>query len=317
MGYKSMPSLISLRAFESVARNGSFKRASEELCVTPGAVSQLVKKLEEQTDKKLIVRRHLNLGLTEEGTYLAKQLSKAFDCVNHCINEIRDIPELKQISVAAPDTVISRWITPHLSEFLRGQPNTHINLVSEYRAEEQSMKSLDITITMTICKKMEINEPIVTDELFVLAASHQFVEENMSEGIASLNSIPLIGIANNSILFDEYPQWVEVFTELKLPYNTNRQFVDFGDNIEKAIEAAVNGIGLIILPSFLASNEIESNLLVPVYTKFYKKKAKIKLSISVLTREANEVDIFYSWLLHRLSSIDIDHEIEENRILSN
>ena len=46
MPFRRLPPLLALRAFEAVARLGSFKQAADELSVTPGAVSQQVKKLE-------------------------------------------------------------------------------------------------------------------------------------------------------------------------------------------------------------------------------------------------------------------------------
>ena len=62
-----LPSLLALRAFECVARNKSFKNASDELCVTPGALSQLVRKLEDDLDVNLLLRKHRKIELTSQG----------------------------------------------------------------------------------------------------------------------------------------------------------------------------------------------------------------------------------------------------------
>ena len=47
MSRRSLPPLNALRAFEAAARHGSFTKAANELCVTPGAVSRQVQVLEE------------------------------------------------------------------------------------------------------------------------------------------------------------------------------------------------------------------------------------------------------------------------------
>ena len=55
MSYR-LPPLNGLRAFEASARHLSFRRAADELCVTPGAVSQQVKSLEASIGVKLFRR---------------------------------------------------------------------------------------------------------------------------------------------------------------------------------------------------------------------------------------------------------------------
>ncbi|MGV6873795.1 LysR family transcriptional regulator [Pseudochelatococcus sp. B33] len=66
-----LPPLNALRAFEAAARHLSFKLAAHELHVTPGAVGQQVKALEERLGVKLFQRIHRQLILTEAGqTYL-------------------------------------------------------------------------------------------------------------------------------------------------------------------------------------------------------------------------------------------------------
>ena len=49
-----MPSLVSLRAFEAVARHKSFRKAADEICVTHAAVSHQVKALETSIGAKLL-----------------------------------------------------------------------------------------------------------------------------------------------------------------------------------------------------------------------------------------------------------------------
>jgi LysR family transcriptional regulator, glycine cleavage system transcriptional activator len=63
----SLPPLNSLRAFEATARHLSMKEAAGELAVTPGAVSQLVRGLEERLGTRLFRRANRSLALTEAG----------------------------------------------------------------------------------------------------------------------------------------------------------------------------------------------------------------------------------------------------------
>jgi LysR family glycine cleavage system transcriptional activator len=74
-----LPPLNGLRAFEAAARHMSFRGAADELCVTPGAVSQLVKTLETALGIKLFHRSARAITLTAEGRQYLPSIRKAFE----------------------------------------------------------------------------------------------------------------------------------------------------------------------------------------------------------------------------------------------
>ena len=74
-----LPSLNALRAFEAAARHLSFKTAASELGVTPGAVSQQVKKLEVSLGVDLFRRLPHGLLLTARGEAYLPKISKIFE----------------------------------------------------------------------------------------------------------------------------------------------------------------------------------------------------------------------------------------------
>src|SRR5579871_5838118 len=87
MSYR-LPSLNGLRAFEASARHLSFKRAADELCVTPGAVSQQVKSLEAALGVELFRRFHRGLLLTATGESYLPSISKAFHAISDATEDI-------------------------------------------------------------------------------------------------------------------------------------------------------------------------------------------------------------------------------------
>jgi LysR family glycine cleavage system transcriptional activator len=74
-----LPPLNGLRAFEAAARHVSFRGAADELCVTPGAVSQLVKALEIALGVKLFRRSARAIALTPEGRKYLPSIRTAFE----------------------------------------------------------------------------------------------------------------------------------------------------------------------------------------------------------------------------------------------
>ena len=77
-----LPPLNGLRSFEVAARHLSFTRAADELCVTPGAVSQQVKSLEEALGVTLFRRLPRSLVLTDEGEAYLPAIQSAFDIIS-------------------------------------------------------------------------------------------------------------------------------------------------------------------------------------------------------------------------------------------
>lgn len=83
-----LPSLNTLRAFEAAARHLSFKTASSELGVTPGAVSQQVKKLEASLGIALFRRLPHGLLLTEAGETYLPRITRVFEDLTDATEEI-------------------------------------------------------------------------------------------------------------------------------------------------------------------------------------------------------------------------------------
>ena len=86
---RRLPSLAGLRAFEAAARLSSFKRAAEELHVTPTAISHQVRQLEAAIGAPLFERRTRQVVLTPEGHVLLPVLSTGFDNFARAIDGLR------------------------------------------------------------------------------------------------------------------------------------------------------------------------------------------------------------------------------------
>ena len=99
--------LNALRAFEAAGRTGSFVAAGEELAVTPAAVSQQVKRLEDYLDDALFVRLPHGLKLTDTGSHLLPELSAVFARLNQvvCAAGHRPTTSLHQAATASESLV--------------------------------------------------------------------------------------------------------------------------------------------------------------------------------------------------------------------
>ena len=85
---RKLPPLAALRAFEAAARHSSFKRAANELNVTPTAISHQIRLLEATLGLQLFVRGIRRVDLTPAGQRLYPTLRDGFDGFEQAINDL-------------------------------------------------------------------------------------------------------------------------------------------------------------------------------------------------------------------------------------
>lgn len=113
----ALPPLNALRAFEAAARRGGFTAAAEELNVTPAAVGQQVRHLEELLGVRLFDRDGRGLKLTERGAAGLDRLSRALNLMGEASAAMRDAPEERALALAVPGDFASAWLAPRLRLF--------------------------------------------------------------------------------------------------------------------------------------------------------------------------------------------------------
>ena len=112
-----LPSLNALRAFEAVCRHLNYAHAAEELRVTPAAVKQLVRKLEESLGTTLVRRKGRGLSLTPEGRSGFQALSGGFAQIGAAVGRMRSQGRRQRLIVSAEPSFATAWLVPRLDRF--------------------------------------------------------------------------------------------------------------------------------------------------------------------------------------------------------
>ena len=128
MSYR-LPPLASLRAFEAAARHLSFKKAAEELHVTPAAVSQQIKTLEAYLGVPLFRRLTRALELTGQGAAMLPRIREGFESLAAAVETTRQVRSAA-LTVTAPPSFAARWLVPRLSRFAAAHPEVELHLSS-------------------------------------------------------------------------------------------------------------------------------------------------------------------------------------------
>lgn len=120
--------LNALRAFEAAARHLSFKKAAQDLHVTPGAVSHQVKLLEEFLGVELFRRLTRALELTPAALAMLPKVREGLDALQAAVERGRAREEISPLTVVAPPNFAARWLVPRLKSFTALHPNIELHI---------------------------------------------------------------------------------------------------------------------------------------------------------------------------------------------
>jgi len=124
--------LDSYKIFESVARNESISKASEELYISQPAVSQSIKKLEQSIGGELFNRTKTGVKLTSDGQTFYRYIKDGLDLIENGERIFTSLKNLETgtIKIGASTTITKHILMPHLKEFHKLYPNINIEIVN-------------------------------------------------------------------------------------------------------------------------------------------------------------------------------------------
>ena len=119
---KPMPPLNALRAFEVSARHLSLTKASQELNVTPGALSHQIRGLEDMLGIKLFERRVRSIALTAQGKLLYPGLQTGFTQIRDAVAGLDSRGDERVLVISTPPGFTAKWLAPRLYRFASAHP---------------------------------------------------------------------------------------------------------------------------------------------------------------------------------------------------
>lgn len=143
---RRLPPLNALRAFEAAARHLSFSRAADELSVTPGAVSQQIKLLEDTIQLPLFVRGPRGLTLTEAGASALPSLSDGFDRLEAGARLMTERGGPRRVTVSAAPSFASKWLVPRLDRFTAEHPDVDVYVHADMGLVDFASGEADIAV---------------------------------------------------------------------------------------------------------------------------------------------------------------------------
>jgi LysR family glycine cleavage system transcriptional activator len=258
----SDPSLRSLQAFEAAARTGSFVAAASELSVTPAAISQLVRTLEDQIGRKLFHRINRRIVLTESGREILPKLMMAFDELRSVSSELAGTERRSQLIVSVPPSMAAGWLPRRLGEFASAHNFANIWL----RAEEDPIPFERDLIDLRLSYGRfhypgHMTQEIVTDAAYPVCAPSLQRRRDMVAATTDPGTLPLIH-TDWGPAAAAFPSWRHWFESQGYDQRHNMQSGITANSSRVSLDLAVAGLGVALGQGIYCADLVRDGLLI-------------------------------------------------------
>ena len=272
---RRMYPLNALRAFEASARQLSFVRASEELSVTPAAVSHQVKRLEEYLGQPLFRRLPRGLLLTESGQLLLSELSDVFLRLDSAMERVIESDSRGTITLSVAPTFAVMWLIPRLQKFYTLNPDIDVRISTSLGLVDFQRDDYDAAIRLGSGEWIGLEAIKLFDESVTPMCSPRLLEgpdplmtpDDLSKHVL---------LHNHSMDYDPdaptWQSWLEAAgaSGVDASRGTHFSLPDHG------LQASIDGAGVVLGWRFLAAKDIEAgrvvepfDLALPLGSSFY------------------------------------------------
>ena len=251
-----LPNLSLLLAFDGVMRHGSVTAAAQELGLTQSTVSRLVQTLEDQMGQPLFSRHRRRLVPTQGATRYHADISAALDLIQRGGMSLIANPEGGSLDLAVLPTFGTRWLAPRLPGFMARHPGILVNLTTRFQPVAFATEPFDAAIIYRPDADPDPNSLKLFDESLTACASPAFLKAHPIDDPGDLAGLVLLHLQTR-------PQaWADWFR------GQGRGAAPSGgmvmDQFSMMIQAAISGLGVALLPDYLARQEIAEGHLLPV-----------------------------------------------------
>ena len=293
---RRLPPLNALRFFETVARHRSFVRAAEELHVTPAAVSQQIKLLEDHLGVTLF-KRGKTLVLNDTASDVLHLVSEAFDQLERAVLRIRSGSKTGPLIVSTPPAFATRWLIPRLDDFHARHPDIEIHLLATRRRVDFSMEEVDVAIRFGNGEYSELDvERLIPEKIVAVASPALAASIKTPADLARFNLIE----DDWHIMRGAFPEWESLLAtwEVVEPPLRIRRFSD----TELAIQAALSGLGVTLAWHSLVSNDLKSGKLIQILDHVIPTDLGYHVVIPKNRAMLAKVTAFRSWLFEQAAN---------------
>lgn len=248
-----LPSIASLRALEALDRLGSATAAAETLALTQSAVSRQIQTLEEQLGVTLIVRDGRRIALTPDAVQYAAEVRGALNQIAQASLKLTVNPAGGALNLAILPTFGMRWLVPRLPDFARAHPEVTLNLATRVKPFNFALEHFDAAIQFGNADWPDTRSMRLRGEAVIAVCAPELIAARPPTCAASLLDMPLMHIETRP---DAWRAWFAA-----QGVETGRVTGTIYDQFSTITQAALHGLGVALLPEYLAEGDIAAGRL--------------------------------------------------------
>lgn len=145
---RRLPPLTAIEAFVQVARTGSIKAASQELALSPPALSRRIQALERFIARPLFERRHQAVVLNADGERLLAQIAPALDQLSDAVEVMTSNTDVLRLRLGILPLFASQRLFPRLGELRTRHPELHLDIDTAQHGLARLGEGLDAVIAL-------------------------------------------------------------------------------------------------------------------------------------------------------------------------
>ena len=185
------------KVFYAVAKHKHMTKASEELHISQPAISQSIKKLEDQLGGTLFLRSNKGMELTEEGKMFYEYVKGALELINNAENEFTSFKDLSkgEVKIGCSTTLTKLVLINALKDFHLDYPNININITNDLTSNlinDLKLGKLDFVIfNESNIKETNLNLEKIKELKQGFIYNPELYDDNINN-FEDLNNVPLI-----------------------------------------------------------------------------------------------------------------------------
>lgn len=277
-----------LASLEASARLRSFTAAAEELHVTQSAVSRQIRSLEDVLGAELFVREKQTVRPTVAGGAYASEIRRALQHIATATLAFHANPHGGTLNLAILPTFGTRWLAPRLPAFLEAHPGITVNLTTRLAPFDFRLEQLDAAIHYGSAEWSGAKLDFLMRETVVPACSRKLKSRLRLGKPEHLLRAPLIHLVSRP---DAWERWFG--SENLVLAEAHGMLVD---QFAVAAQAAMAGLGVALLPTFLIDAELARGDLVPAVERPMQSAESYYLAWPPEREDSAPLQAFRSWI---------------------
>jgi LysR family glycine cleavage system transcriptional activator len=287
---KNLPALHLFSIFEASARHESFKLASEELFITPSAVSHQIKSLEEFIGFPLFVRKSRGVSLNSAGKLYLDYVQRSLLLLEQGTKAITKRFSSPSLKISTFPTMATNVILPQLGMFQNSHPEIGIRIETGMDIEDIRYEDFDLAIRIGHGNWPGVTAKKLLDIEIATLCSQSFADKHQLKNVDQINDIPLIDLSN---MDDIWKNWAKATGVQEVNFNHNLTF----NNYEASLHAAEQGLGLALALMPIEKSLVERNILINPFNKIISFEQSLYAVYRNEDKDRHDIQCFLSWLI--------------------